>query len=393
MSQNLAVAIKVSFEYDICTFCSLFSPPSMIAFDNYILSVLHHSPQATAIYNTGDLNIAYVNQGMLDIWCADEYIVGKTLCVCFPNFVKEGFSSILKNVWKTGITYNATEVAATIVVGDRKIKRYFDFEYKAILDEKGQTYAILHTASDVTERKLANNRMERQREELSLSYKLDRLANTLSHDLKNPLSVLKMGNDFLLKNENLSVQVAKRWYKNFSESIQNIESIINQTLQLNKVRGSKNMADCVEIDKRIGEWINEVKLNFPEQQIEFQLGHLYPLNADSGAIYQIFVNLIGNAVKYSTGTGAYLHIHSEEIDQGIVYVFEDNGIGIPDDELSKIVLLQVRGSNSSHIAGTGIGLSLVKDLMEFMGGTVNLSSALGKGTVVRLFFPQSVEDC
>ncbi|KKX47154.1 MULTISPECIES: PAS domain-containing sensor histidine kinase [Sphingobacterium] len=365
----------------------------MIAHDSLILAILNDSPQATAIYDNGDLNIVYANQGMLDIWCADESIIGRTLCACFPNFVNEGFCSILKNVWKTGITYNATEVAATIVVGDRKIKRYFDFEYKAILDDKGQTYAILHTASDVTERKLANNRMERQREELSLSYKLDRLANTLSHDLKNPLSVLKMGNDFLLKNENLSVEVAKRWYKNFSESIQNIESIINQTLQLNKVRGSKNMADCVEIDKRIGEWINEVKLNFPEQQIEFQLGHLYPLNADSGAIYQIFVNLIGNAVKYSTGTGAYLHIHSEEIDQGIVYVFEDNGIGIPGDELSKIVLMQVRGSNSSHIAGTGIGLSLVKDLMEFMGGTVNLSSTIGKGTVVRLFFPQSVEDC
>ncbi|TCR13130.1 signal transduction histidine kinase [Sphingobacterium sp. JUb78] len=393
MSQNLAVAIKVSFEYHICIFCSLFSPQSMIAFDSYILSVLHHSPQATAIYNNGDLNIAYANQGMLDIWCADESIIGKTLCACFPNFVQEGFCSILKNVWKTGITYNATEVAANIVVGDRKIKRYFDFEYKAILDEKGQTYAILHTASDVTERKLANNKMERQREELSLSYKLDRLASTLSHDLKNPLSVLKMGNDFLLKNEDLSVDVAKRWYKNFSESIQNIESIINQTLQLNKVRGSKNMADCVEIDKRIGEWINEVKLNFPERQIEFQLGHLYSLNADSGAVYQIFVNLIGNAVKFANSKGAYLHIDSEETDQGIVYIFEDNGIGIPEDELTKVLLMEVRGTNSSHIVGSGIGLSLVKDLMEFMGGTINLSSAIGKGTVVRLFFPQSVEDC
>jgi signal transduction histidine kinase len=365
----------------------------MIAFESFILSVLHHSPQATAIYDNSDLNILYANQAMLDIWCADESIVGRTLCACFPNFVQEGFCSILKNVWKTGITYNATEVAANIVVGDRKIKRYFDFEYKAMVDPNGRTYAILHTASDVTERKLANKRIERQREELSLSYKLDRLANTLSHDLKNPLSILKMGNDFLIKNEHISVDVTKRWYKSFSDSIQSIESIINQTLQLNKVRGSKNMADCVEVDKKIGEWINEVKLNFPQQQIEFQLGHLYALNADSGAVYQIFVNLINNAMKFASTKGAYLHIDSEETDQGIVYIFEDNGIGVPEDELSKVLLMEVRGSNSSHISGSGIGLSLVKDLMEFMGGTVNLSSQLGKGTVVRLFFPQSDEDC
>ncbi|MEN5055783.1 sensor histidine kinase [Sphingobacterium kitahiroshimense] len=365
----------------------------MIADDSFLLSILNDSPQATAIYNSGELHIAYANQGMLDIWCADQSIIGKTLCECFPNFVEEGFSSILKNVWKTGITFRTTAEPANIVVGSRKTKRYFDFEYKAILDQDRKCFAILHTASDVTESKLAHIRMKRQTDELSLSYKLDRLASTLSHDLKNPLSVLKLGNDFLSKNEDLCPSMAKQWYKNFTNSIQNIEAIINQTLQLNKVRGAKNSSEIIAMDKKISEWINEVKLSFSEQQIEYRLGHLYPLNADSSAVYQIFANLIGNAVKYSTGTGAYLSIHSEEIEQGIVYVFEDNGIGIPEDDLTKILLLQIRGSNSSHIAGTGIGLSLVKDLMEFMDGNINISSALGIGTVVRLFFPQSVEDC
>ncbi|MNL35341.1 Aerobic respiration control sensor protein ArcB [compost metagenome] len=98
-------------------------------------------------------------------------------------------------------------------------------------------------------------------------------------------------------------------------------------------------------------------------------------------------------MKFANSKGAYLHIDSEETDKGSVYIFEDNGVGIPEDELSKVLLMEVRGSNSSHIVGSGIGLSLVKDLMEFMGGTINLSSALGKGTVVRLFLPQSVEDC
>jgi signal transduction histidine kinase len=365
----------------------------MIDHNSFILSVLDHSPQATAIYDHADLNIAYANQVMLEIWCADTSVIGTTLCKAFPSFAQEGFSSILKNVWKTGITYRAQDVAATIVAGDKHIKRFFDFEYKALLDDAGQTHAILHTASDVTERNLTNRRMERQRDELSLSYKLDRFANTLAHDLKNPLSVLKLGNDFLSRNTYASADVTKRWYKNFAESIQNIESIINQTLQLNEVRGVKNIAAIVEIDKKIGGWIDEVKLNFPNQHMEFKLGQLYPVSADKGTVYQIFANLIGNAVKYAKEADAYLHIYSESTNNGIVYVFEDNGIGIPEDELSQIFMMQVRGSNAVHRSGTGIGLSLVKDLMEFMGATINLSSALGKGTIVRLIFPHGVEEC
>lgn len=360
----------------------------MMVNDSTILSLLKHSPLATAIYDTCDLHIAYANQAMLDMWRADDSILGKTLCSCFPNFEREGFSSILKNVWKTGITYRGHAMPANIVDGDNKVKRYFDFEYRAMVDENGLCYAIFHTASDVTDQKLAYHRMERQSEQLSFRNKLDILANTLSHDLKNPLSVLKLGNDFLSKNENIPEQVSKRWYKNFSDSIQNIECIINQTLQINTVRGTENKLEEIAMDQKIAEWIKEVKMNFPDQQIEFRLENLYALYADLGAVYQIFTNLIGNAVKYADKADkAYLNIHSEVIDQGIVYVFEDNGIGIPEDELNKIFQMQVRGSNTSHRKGSGIGLSLVKDLIEFMGGNINLSSQLGKGTVIRLFFP------
>lgn len=361
--------------------------------DRMIFSVLDQSPQATAIYDSCDLNIVYVNQAMLEIWCVDASIIGKTLCHCFPNFQREGFSSILKNVWKTGITYRATEVPAHIVSGDSKTKRYFDFEYKAMVDENGQSYAILHTASDVTDRKLNHNHIERQNEQLSLGNKLNLLANTLSHDLKNPLSVLKLGHGFLSKHENISEHVRQQWYKNFSDSIQNIEAIINQTLQLNKVRGIKYMLESIVMADMIPYWVNEVKMNFTDLQMEFNYGHLYPLNADMGTVDQIFTNLIGNAIKYAAKTDeAYLYIHSELIENGIVYFLEDNGIGIPENELESIFQLQVRGSNVSHIQGSGIGLSLVKDLMEFMGGSINLSSQLGRGTVIRLLFPLTYRD-
>jgi len=137
--------------------------------DSFLLSILEQSPSALAIYDSADLNIAFVSQGMLDIWCADLSIIGCTLCECFPNFKEEGFSSILKNVWKTGLVYRAEDTPAYIVSEGTKTLRYFNFEYKPLLDMAGNTVAILHMASDVTDQKLAYQNAEQQHEKLFLA--------------------------------------------------------------------------------------------------------------------------------------------------------------------------------------------------------------------------------
>lgn len=358
--------------------------------EHFLLSVLERSPLATAIYDSADLNIAFANQAMLDTWRASRSILGHTLCACFPSFEKEGFSSILKNVWKTGITYRAKDTPADIVSGRNIIKRYFDFEYKALLDERGNTYAILHSSWDVTERKLAYDKAESQKEQISFNRKLDQLSNTLSHDLKNPLSILKMGNDMLRRNTSIPEDVQQKWLENMRGAIENIQSIINQTLQLNKIRAVNPVRECLDMDKKIVEWIDEVKLIYPASQLEFRLGNLYKLDADCGVAYQIFYNLISNALKYAKQTDEdYLAINSEKTSKGIVYYLEDNGIGIPDEDLDVVFKAHERAGNALEAQGSGIGLSLVKKLMERLDGNVNLSSKLGKGTIIRLFFPNN----
>jgi signal transduction histidine kinase len=353
-----------------------------------LLAVLDHSPLATAVYNSPHLHIAYANQAMLDMWCTDRTILGETFCSCFPGFKAEGFSSILKKVWNTGLTYQATDTPADIIDGSTKTTRYFDFEYKALVDGTGSTYAILHTAHDVTARKLVYNQIKKQEEEISFSHQLDLLANTLSHDLKNPLAVLKMGNDFLMRNPELDPNVSKKWNHNIANSIQNIEAIINQTLQVSKARTNTHQTECIAMDRKIHHCLAEVKLLYPQLTVSFRIGHLYPLHANRTIVYQIFMNLIANAVKYAKKTKSdSLHIYSEQTEKGIVYFLEDNGIGIPEDELTRVFLAHERASNSSHMAGSGIGLSLVKQLIERLGGSINLSSQLKTGTIVRLFFP------
>ena len=95
-------------------------------------------------------------------------------------------------------------------------------------------------------------------------------------------------------------------------------------------------------------------------------------------------------MKYAKDTEQdYLAIYSEKTSKGIVYYLEDNGIGIPDEDLYVIFKAHERGTNALEAKGLGIGLSLVKELMEHLDGNVNLSSKLGKGTIIRLFFPNN----
>lgn len=125
-----------------------------------LLSVLFHSPNATAIYSGSDIKIISANEAMLNFWGKDRGVVGQTFSNAIPELHDQPFFSILKNVWNTGETFNARDYPATLNVDGILQQFYFDFEYKAVLDAQGNTEFILHTAFEVTERKQSELRLE-----------------------------------------------------------------------------------------------------------------------------------------------------------------------------------------------------------------------------------------
>ncbi|TDQ80025.1 PAS domain-containing sensor histidine kinase [Sphingobacterium yanglingense] len=351
------------------------------------LLVLEHMPLATAIYDNSNLRIAYVNEAMYRMWCVGPDIIGRGFADVFPGFEKEGFASILNKVWVSGITYRASDTPAVIVEGNEKHIRYFDFEYKALLDHAGNTYAILHTAIDVTQRKLTAHQLLLQNEHLSFNNDLETLTYTLSHDIKNPLSIAKMGISYLKQQKDDSCTSYLQWYTMISQALTNIENIINQSLKLSAARSIANTPNINDLTAHIPTWCEEVKLLHPTFGGKITTGRLLPIYGDLGAIYQIFSNVIGNAVKYSTTIPyPYVEIYSEQIDRGVVYFIRDNGIGIPEKDWDDIFCSHKRGSNTIEHRGSGIGLCLTRRLIERYGGTIDISSKEGKGTLVRLFF-------
>lgn len=120
-----------------------------------LLSILFQSPNATAVYTGEDITIVSANGAMLDFWGKDRKIIGKAFDMALPELSGQPFSKILKDVWQSGETYLAKDYPAILETDGVLQNFYFDFEYKAILNDQGKTAYILHTAFEVSDRMAA----------------------------------------------------------------------------------------------------------------------------------------------------------------------------------------------------------------------------------------------
>lgn len=159
-----------------------------------LLSILFHSPNATAVYQGEDIKILTANLAMLNFWGKDRSIVGKNLQDAVPELKGQPFVDIIKGVWYSGETYIAKNCSAFLQKDGVIQEFFFDFEYKAILDEDGCIAYILHTASEVSERM----------EALRLAGEKSLVENNLNEKLLAINEEFKVINaDLLSKNEEL----------------------------------------------------------------------------------------------------------------------------------------------------------------------------------------------
>lgn len=119
---------------------------------NQLLEVLSLSHNATAIYTTQNIVIEWANDAMINFWGRDRSVIGKPLAEAVPELKGQPFIELLQNVLKTGVTNSGQSVPAELLIDGKLQTFYYDYEYRAIKNDSGEAYCILHTADDVTER-------------------------------------------------------------------------------------------------------------------------------------------------------------------------------------------------------------------------------------------------
>jgi signal transduction histidine kinase len=119
--------------------------------------------------------------------------------------------------------------------------------------------------------------------------------------------------------------------------------------------------------------------------LQFGFEHKY-IDADDDLLRNIFVNLISNAIKFSPGTTrVWLQVY--DLGENLRVEIKDKGIGIRKEDLMKIFEPFERGKNTKGIQGTGLGLSIAKKAVDLIGGTIDVSSTPGKGSIFTVTIP------
>ncbi|GEN77165.1 PAS domain-containing sensor histidine kinase [Chryseobacterium hagamense] len=118
-----------------------------------LIQALACSPAPTALYSGEGIIIRFANKGMLELWGKDASVIGKPLMEALPELEGQPFLGLLQQVWRSGETYSVSEAPAKLIKNGRETLDYFDYEYRALLDENQKTWCILNTALNVTSRR------------------------------------------------------------------------------------------------------------------------------------------------------------------------------------------------------------------------------------------------
>ncbi|MDX5422187.1 MAG: CHASE domain-containing protein [Hymenobacteraceae bacterium] len=327
-------------------------------------------------------------------------LVGKTIYEAHPKEEGRGFFKRLEEVFKTGKPFIGNEMPSDI---DRNndgvlVHGYFNLVYQPLMDSKGKVEAVLVFAVEVTELVNARKELVSKNDELSekndellrINNDLDNFVYTASHDLKSPIANM----------EGLATLLHDILQGKLDEEDRQVLDMVQNSI--NKLKGTiADLAEITKVQKELQSKVETLSFRDMLQDITTDIDGMVKESKASITLdlqvnrilyarknlRSIIYNLVSNAIKYRSPERAPM-VHISTLQQGdyIVLKVQDNGLGIKKEQQHKLFTMFKR--LHSHVEGTGIGLYIVKRIIENNGGRIEVESELGKGTTFRVYFKQ-----
>ena len=292
--------------------------------------------------------------------------VGKSLV---DNLQDEQLVSLLKS------TPENTDKEIELTSQQDETKKVLRASTAVVENESGQTVGMVSVLSDITKQKEVDQ------------LKSNFIAN-ISHELRTPLVAIDKSISLLLAKEGDELSATQDEFLSIAKrNLKRLTTLINDLLDLAKLEGKKMSlrTEAVSVESVINECIDSLNIwantKFISLKKNIQEG-LPPVNIDPLRVGQVLTNLLGNAIKFTPNNGtitleARFSAEREAIQVGV----QDTGIGIAKEDLSKVFykFYQTGERISTDISGTGIGLSIAKEVVELHGGTIWAESEKGRG--------------
>ena len=280
----------------------------------------------------------------------------------------------LREQIKKGLPFNCEIVNYS----KTKEKYWVRIQGQALYDKEGAIIKYFAIEEDITAQKNLEDQKENLISDLAKTNKeLEDYAQIVSHDLKSPLrSINSLISWIKEENENSFDEQTIKYFSLIEHKVEKMDHLIEGILTYSKIDKDETRNESVDTHAIISSIIDIIHV---PQHINIKIIDTLPtIKADRFKIQQLFQNLIGNAVNYIDKKEGLVEIAAEELETSFIFSIKDNGIGMAKEIHSKIFDTFKTFTNSKH--STGLGLSIVKKVIDFYKGEIWLESEEGIGT-------------
>lgn len=217
-----------------------------------------------------------------------------------------------------------------------------------------------------------------------------RFTASAAHELKTPLATVKAGIQVLDRDRNATLQDYKDNAVVIMKSVDRLTSVVNDLLMLASAEeGSQNMLESIALDVMFDTILSDISALYEKSNIAYEMDlQENAVMGNAGMLYRAFYNLIENAYKYNRPNGN-VSVKSFSDETTVFIEISDTGVGISEEHQPLIfeAFYRVDASRSRKTAGAGLGLSLVKTIIEQHGGTIDVQSTPNEGTTFKIELP------
>jgi len=364
-----------------------------------LYEVFMQAPAAIAVLEGPEHRFTVANPLYLEL-VGGRPVLGKAVADALPEVVGQGFMELLDHVYTTGEVYQAREMLVRL---DRDLDGtlenvYVDFVYQAMKNVHGEAFGIMVHAVDITDKVTARQEVERKAEELARlsrdlersNKELDQFAYVASHDLKAPLRGIANLTQWI--EEDLGDKVigeSKEHMQLLKGRVHRMEALIDGILAYSRAGRVRERPARIDVGALLAE---VVELLSPPQETQVVIQPGMPaMEAERVPLQQVFMNLIGNAIKYTRRPDARIEVAAHEEGEFYRFAIADNGPGIAPQYREKIWQIFQTLAPRDKVEGTGIGLSVVRKIVEARGGRAWLDSEPNKGSTFYFTWPKHQE--
>ncbi len=322
-------------------------------------------------------------------------VLGKPVAEALPEVVDQGFVELLDRVLQTGEPFLGREMRIVLQPepGAPGEERVLNFVYQPMIEVDGRSTGIFVHGVDVTDQVRAREQVEEKAAELlritraleTSNRELDQFAYVASHDLKAPLRGIANLSQWL--EEDFGGQISEEASEHLEllrGRVHRMEGLIDGILQYSRAGRLREPPEQVVVGDLVSDVID---LLAPPEDAVIRVGDLPVLHAERLPLQQVFMNLIGNALKYA-GAAPEVTISVSDAGDFHEFVVADNGPGIAPEFHDRIFGIFQTLEARDKVEGTGIGLSLVRKIVDSRRGRVWVESGEGAGAAFHFLWPK-----